>query len=99
MALIFQNATAATANKRRYGRKYGSGIFTTFGRRLLQGNVKHLINAVSKSNIAHKAIDAVQHGISNTIKSGTQRGIEEIASTVAYNLKKKQNNKKKKEQK
>ena len=101
MALIFNHRNAAAVSKRRYGRKsphhyHGSGIFTNLiGRKLLQDGVKKLINTVSKSNIARKAVNAVQHGVTNTIKSQTQKGLEELASTVAYNIKKKQKKKNK----
>ena len=105
MALIFTHRNAAIS-KRRYGRKsphhyhHGSGIFTNLiGRKLLQDGVKKLINTVSKSNIARKAVNAVQQGVTNTIKSQTQKGLEELASTVAYNIKKKQKQKKKDQQK
>ena len=100
MALIFNHRNAAAVSKRRYGRKsprhHGSGIFTNLiGRKLLQDGVKKLINTVSKSNIARKAVNAVQQGVTNTIKSQTQKGLEELASTVAYEIKKKQKKKNK----
>ena len=104
MALIFNHRNAAAVSKRRYGRKsprhHGSGIFTNLiGRKLLQDGVKKLINTVSKSNIARKAVNAVQQGVTNTIKSQTQKGLEELASTVAYNIKKKQKKQDKEHQK
>ena len=94
MTLIFNHRNGS--KQRRYGRKsHGSGIFTNLiGRKLLQDGVKKLINTVSKSNIAHKAVNAVQHGVTNTIKSQNQKGLEDLASTVAYNIKKKQKKKK-----
>ena len=97
MTLIFNHRNGS--KQRRYGRKsprhHGSGIFTNLiGRKLLQDGVKKLINTVSKSNIAHKAVNAVQHGVTNTIKYQTQKGLEDLASTVVYNIQKKKQKKK-----
>lgn len=74
--------------KYRYG---GNGIFSNLiGRKLLSGdNVKKLINAVSKSNVIQKAANAVQDGATSAIKSQTQKGLEELASRVISQPKKK----------
>ena len=80
--------------KYRYG---GNGIFSNLiSRKLIpDGNViRKLINTVGKRNIVQKAVNAVQDGVTNTIKTQTQKGIEELASNAI--ARSKNNNKKKK---
>ena len=79
--------------KYRYG---GNGIISNLiSRKLIpDGNViRKLINTVGKRNIVQKAVNAVQDGVTNTIKTQTQKGIEELASNAIARSK---NNKKKK---
>ena len=65
-------------SKYRYG---GNGIFSSLLKRTLSsGNIKNLINTVSKSKIAHKAVDAVVEGATNALKTTTQKGLESLAS-------------------
>lgn len=77
----YGGSSIVNRTKYRYG---GNGIFTNLiGRKLLSGdNVKKLINAVSKSNVIQKAANAVQDGATSAIKSQTQKGLEELASSV-----------------
>ena len=86
--------------KYRYG---GNGIFSNLiSRKLIpDGNViKKLINTAGKRNIVQKAVNAVQDGVTNTIKTQTQKGIEELAFNAIRNKKEKnkQNKKRTKEQ-
>ena len=82
--------------KYRYG---GNGIISNLiSRKLIpDGNViRKLINTVGKRNIVQKAVNAVQDGVTNTIKTQTQKGIEELASNAIARISKNNNNKKKK---
>ena len=79
-------------SKYRYG---GSGIFSNmFGKKLIQDNVNHLINRVSKSQVGQKAADAVLAGTKSAIKSQTKKGIEELATQAVNKIKEKTNKKK-----
>ena len=72
----------ANRTKYRYG---GNGIFSNLiSRKLIpDGNViKKLINTVGKRNIVQNAVNAVQDGVTNTIKTQTQKGIEGLASNA-----------------
>ena len=82
-------------SKYRYG---GSGIFSNLiGKRLIQDNIKHLINTTSKSKFAQKATDAVLEGAVNAVKTQTQKGLEHLTSTLANKSKKKKGLKKRSE--
>lgn len=89
-------SSSSNRTKYRYG---GNGMFINLLKRKLipDGNViKKLINTVGKRHIVQKAVNAVQDGVTDTIKTQTQKGIEELASNVIRNTKKKEKLKNKK---
>ena len=74
-------------SKYRYG---GSGFFSNIiGRRLVQDNIKNLINSASKSKLGQKVADALVEGAKGAIKTQTQKGIEELATNALHKIKKK----------
>ena len=83
-------------SKYRYG---GSGIFSNLiGKRIVQENIKNLINTASKSKFAQKATDAALEGAVNAIKTSTQRGLEHLTSTLSKKSRRKGEAKRNKEQ-
>ena len=61
----------------------GGGILSNLIRRTINGDtIKKLINTVSKSNLIHKAANAVQEGATNAVKAQTQKGLENLTSAV-----------------
>ena len=88
----YGGSSLSNRTKYRYG---GNGIFSTIGRKLIGDNIKKLINTVSKSNILHKAANAVQDGATNALKAETQKGLEQLASHVSDKIKKKSTSSKK----